>query len=84
MSSRASLLRVNRIHCQHARWLELLYLACALLLGALLAATTLAAAPLQPAHARTRVEQRRPPRAESRVVHPAPHAAAIHNAFDSK
>lgn len=43
ISPRTNLLRVNVLHRRTARLLELLYLACALLLGALLAATTLAA-----------------------------------------
>ena len=46
MSPRAGLPRIDGLRRHHARLLELLYLACALLLGALLAATTLAAAPL--------------------------------------
>jgi hypothetical protein len=44
MSARTGLLKVNRPRAAHARLLDVLYLACALLLGALLAATTLSAA----------------------------------------
>jgi hypothetical protein len=40
---RTSLHRISGLRRHNARLLELLYLACALLLGALLAATTLAA-----------------------------------------
>jgi hypothetical protein len=82
MSPRTTLLRGNRLRQQNARLLELLYLACALLLGALLAATTLAAAPLPPAHARQYDEHKRQPQAMSRVVHVAPRTPVA--GFDSK
>jgi len=52
VSSRTVLLKVSRAHQQRARLLELLYLACALLLGVLLAATTLNAATPSGAHVR--------------------------------
>jgi hypothetical protein len=42
MSPRTNHPRANGLRRHHARLLEMLYLACALLLGALLAATTLA------------------------------------------
>ena len=74
ISPRTSLLRVNRPRLRNARLLELLYLACALLLGALLAATTLAA-PLQRAHTCRRDERGRIRHAVSHVVHNAPCAA---------
>jgi len=80
MSSRTTLLRGAPPRHQHARLLELLYLACALLLGALLAATTLAAAPLPQPHARQRDESRQQhPRAMSSVIRVAPPAAAGSN-----
>jgi len=83
MASRTTLLRGNRLRQQNARLLELLYLACALLLGALLAATTLAAAPLPPTDAaRQRDEHGRHPQAMSRVVHDAPRTPVA--GFDSK
>lgn len=78
MSPRTGLLRISRPRCRNARLLELLYLACALLLGTLLAATTtLAAAPLRQTSARSPGEQRPTPRAVSRVVHIAPRADAV-------
>jgi hypothetical protein len=82
MSSRTSLLRVNRVRHQNARLLEVLYLACALLLGVLLAATTLAAAPLTQAPAPRLNEQVRHPQATPPVVHIAPRTAVAE--FDSK
>ncbi|HEY0098712.1 MAG TPA: hypothetical protein VGB76_07125 [Pyrinomonadaceae bacterium] len=83
ISSRAGLLKVNRPRSQHARLLELLYLACALLLGALLAATTLSAAPLRRAHTRPHDEHVRQRAATMpRVVHPATRAGVAE--FDSK
>lgn len=48
LSPRASFPRTARLRRHNARLLELLYLACALLFGALLAATTLAAAAAPP------------------------------------
>lgn len=74
-SSRTSLLRINGMRRQNARLLELLYIACALLLGALLAATTLAA-PLQRTHADGRDEGAEINRAASPVLHLAPRTAA--------
>jgi hypothetical protein len=73
-SSRTSLLRVNRLQRQNARLLELLYLACALLLGALLAATTLAM-PIRRPQTFRRDERAQIRRATSPVVHLAPCAA---------
>ncbi|HEY0081688.1 MAG TPA: hypothetical protein VGB61_02765 [Pyrinomonadaceae bacterium] len=71
VSSRTGLPRVNRpSRRRDARLLELLFLACALLLGALLAATTLAAPP-PTAHARRRDEHRQPPPLPSPVSHHA-------------
>jgi hypothetical protein len=75
ISSRTSLLRVNGTRRPHARLLELLYLACALLLGALLAATSLAA-PLQRTHACGRDERGGINRAMSPVLHVAPRTHA--------
>lgn len=74
ISSRTSLPRINRLRPQNARLLELLYLACALLLGALLAATTLAA-PLQRTHTCRRDERGRISGAMTHVVHSAPRTA---------
>jgi hypothetical protein len=84
LSSRTNLLRVNRPQRHQAHLLELLYLACALLLGALLAATTLAAAPLQTTHdPGRRGEHVRHARATmSPASRLAPRAAMA--AFDSK
>ena len=82
VSSRTVLLKVNRTHRQRARLLELLYLACALLLGVLLAATTLNAAPLRRAHARQQDENGRHAVEVSRVVHRAPRAVVAE--FGSK
>jgi hypothetical protein len=73
VSSRTNLSEVNRVSRRRtARLLELLFLACALLLGALLAATTLAAAPLHTAHARRRDDDRQPLRLSSPVSRHAP------------
>ncbi|HEY9402624.1 MAG TPA: hypothetical protein VIQ24_08010 [Pyrinomonadaceae bacterium] len=75
ISSRTVLLKINRPHRQRARLLELLYLACALLLGALLAATTLDAAPLRRADARQQDERAQHAVEMWPVVHLAPRAA---------
>jgi poly(3-hydroxybutyrate) depolymerase len=82
ISSRTSLLRAGRTRRQNARLLELLYLACALLLGALLAATTLAAAPLRRDDVLQWNEHGRQHRIMSPVVRIAPRVAAAE--FDSK
>lgn len=82
MSSRTSLLRVSRPRWQQARMLELLFIACALLLGTLLAATTLAAAPLQRTNVPRTNEHGRHARAMSPVVHIAPRVAVAK--FDVK
>jgi hypothetical protein len=80
ISSRTVLLKVNRAHQQRARLLELLYLACALLLGVLLAATTLDAAPLRRADARQQDEHGRQAVEVSPVVRLAPRAAVAESA----
>jgi hypothetical protein len=80
MSSRTSFHRAARPHQQHARLLELLYLVCALLLGTLLAATTLAA-PLQQTHVRRRGEGGHPP-SISPALQVAPRTAVAE--FDAK
>ncbi len=74
VSSRTGLPGGNRpSRRREARLLELIFLACALLLGALLAATTLAApAPLSTEHARRRDEHKQSPRRSSPVSHHAP------------
>ena len=73
VSSRTNLSEVNRVSRRRtARLLELLFLACALLLGALLAATALAAAPLHTAHARRRDEHGQPQHLSSPVSQHAP------------
>jgi hypothetical protein len=75
ISSRTNPLRVNGMRRQNARLLELLYLACALLLGVLLAATTLAA-PLRRPHIDCRVERGGINQAVSPILHVAPRTAA--------
>lgn len=92
VSSHANALTIGRPRRRQARLLELLYLACALLLGALLAATTLAAAPLRPANApgaplrpgnaRATHERGRHRRIASPVMRVAPRVAA--DKFDSE